>query len=172
MVANNVNHAKWATGETRSCFGLEFEEWAHWVKAILRDESEKLFISELWYFSFACVFATTKQTHDLPFFRTSFPPQSPCACMPLVKRRRRRWRWVTVSESRRSFINGFKLSAWWIARHIMAVLDSHLPCSVRPLRECTCAMQRLARLVKHFLWENNHRGSTVSLAGCFLGRAG
>lgn len=35
MVANNVNHAKRATGEIRSRFPQEFEEWTHRVKSIL-----------------------------------------------------------------------------------------------------------------------------------------
>lgn len=42
MVANNVNHTKWATGETCCGFSLEFEEWSHRVKAIPWDKCKSL----------------------------------------------------------------------------------------------------------------------------------
>lgn len=125
MVANNVNHAKWATGETRSCFSLEFEEWTHWVKAILWDES-KTFLSLSFGISLSLCFCKKYMLHAQSPFLTCFTHLSLCPYAPYI--RETKMEWVMVSESRLSFINGFKqsgVSGWWIVRHIMAVLHTH-----------------------------------------------
>lgn len=41
MVANNVNHAKWATGESGSGFSLESEEWSRWGEGCSPGQKKK-----------------------------------------------------------------------------------------------------------------------------------
>ena len=153
MVANNVNHAKWATGETRSCSSLEFKEWTHWVRATLWDEASlncDVALS-LCFLRHEC--STDDLYYSLPHSElvslmcfihlTISVPFSP----PYIKQTKG---WVMVSESRLSFINGFRLSGvsgWWIVRMSCNGCGS-LSCDVLFVpSENTCVIQCLVQLI-------------------------
>lgn len=76
MVANNVNHTKWAAGETLSCFPLEFEEWTLWVKTVLR-WSWKLVISQLWTLALLVVVVKTNVPHMIFISNRFLCPNAP-----------------------------------------------------------------------------------------------
>lgn len=110
-----------------------------------------------------------RNTHDLHFWLTH---PSLCPYAPYIKETKMEW--VMVSESRLSFINGFKLSGvrgWWIVRHIMAGLHTHesfiLTCDVLFVRVFYSVWYSSS---KHFSWENNQQqsNSTFYLLAAWL----
>jgi hypothetical protein len=50
MVANNVNHTKWPTGETCACLSLECKEWTRRVSVWLGDHSTQTIFLFLFHF--------------------------------------------------------------------------------------------------------------------------
>lgn len=110
MVANNVNHAKWATGESGSGFSLESEEWSRWGEGCSPGQKRSKILSSL--LSQMCTLWGWVGRGSPAYYYTLDRPTIPLLPCPCLKQMNPRWVMVSVCLGVKCMMNYASFNGW------------------------------------------------------------